>query len=209
MTFQEMLQELNSRLASSGVSGFWSDTTKKRWLNLAQIRVAKKKFWPTLAESATVKNGTVAGQPNYALPADYLYGSMLLIKVSGETYNYVPFIDFESGEFDLSKVFTIRGTQFFLKLTPTENGKEIHLWYQKRPTKLINDGDISELEEDLHEAIILTALSIALKKERKYNLGNDALMEADLIIRECWQMVKGKKRGPSKGKDITDFYPKY
>jgi hypothetical protein len=209
MTFQEMLQELKGRLSSSGVSGFWSDTQLKRWLNLAQTRVAKKKSWPTLAESATVKNGTVIGQANYALPADYLYGTMLLIKVAGETYNYVPFIDFESGEFDLSKVFTIRGTQFFIKPTPIENGKKIHLWYQKRPTKLVNNGDISELEEDLHEVIILTALSVALKKERKYNLGNDALAEAEIIIRECWQMVKGKKKGPSKAKDITDFYPLY
>lgn len=209
MTFLEMLQELNARLSSAGVSGFWSDTDKKRWLNQAQLRVAKKKFWPTLAESSTFDGGTISGQPNYPLPADYLYGGMLLIKVGGETYNYVPFIDFESGEFDLENVFTIRGTQYFLKDTPTEDGKEIHLFYHKRPAKLVNDGDISELEEDLHEAVVLIALSIALKKERKYNLGNDALAEAEIIIREVWQMTKKKKRGPSRGRDITEFYQLY
>jgi len=207
MTFSEMFTDLKERITTESGSSFWSDTILKKWLNQANVWVAKKKSWRILQTAKYTV--TVKDQNYYDLPEDYLYGTMFFVKINDIDYNYVNEVAFRNKDFNTNNTFTIHGKFYFVYPTPTEDNLVIDLYYQKRPTTLTNDSDTPELQDELHEAIISRALYVALKRDKRDSSAQLALQDAKDIIKDVWTMDKKTFRGTKTVGSILSSYSKY
>lgn len=173
MTLLEMRMDVRDRIAEHE-TGFYSDDEIDRWLNAGQLDLAQRlpnEALHTLREVS--ESETLAGVNTYALPHDFL-------RWRGVSYNGKPcrMIGFE-------ELRAIHGGNVFW--TPTEDepvafvwktldiypipvvtGTKVELYYTKRPTPMTEDVSKCELPEELHEAVILYACSIAYAKEQNH-----------------------------------------
>lgn len=206
MTLTNMRTTLKELLAINGSSSSWEDATLNRFINLAQIWVAQRKPWRILMKAKTT---TTTTSNYYDLPSDYLYGSVFFVKIDDEDYDYVDEVTFRDEDFDTDNTFTIHQTYVFVDPTPSETGLTIDYYYQRRPTALSSDSDESELQEELHEAILQRALYLCLKRDKKTSAALEAKNDAIEIIKEIWEMDKKSFRGAKTLKSILSKFPNY
>lgn len=169
MQFSELLTELNNRIATAKVSGFWTDVMKKEWINKAGERICNFKRWKDL-ELAKYTN-TIKDQEYYDYPADFKINSIYYMEVDGDEYigkswdDYQAFKEAESTD----KIFTSHDGFYFISPTPIEAGKEITIWGIKKWVKLVADANEPVLPSEFDESIIKLALATCLQKERRYD----------------------------------------
>jgi len=207
MILTNLITDIKSKLAVEGASSFYSDTDLKRWINQAQIYVAKQKPWRILMKAKSTT--TTADQNYYDVPPDYLYSSIFFIKVNSIDYNWVDETVFRASDFNTAKSYTIHAKFFFLYPTPTENDLAIDMWYQKRPATLTEGTDESILQEELHEAIINRVLFMCLKRDKKDNSALVALQDCKEIIRDAWELDRKSFRGTKTVKSMLSNFPNY
>lgn len=214
MTFQEMQTELQARLSIASTNTFWTLQMLKDWLNQANRWACGYKHWP-LTEGAKYTSSR-ANALYYDYPLEFRSDSIRRLEIESgggkmEEYKKVKYQDFmkyirenPSGE---EKIFSDFRRHYFINPKVTVNGREICLWGQEKPAKLVNDADKSpfaEGEEAGEEAIIKRALSIALKKGRKYTEARIEAEEAKEILNEIWERIKEEQAG-YQSKDVPFF----
>ena len=168
MTFLELLTELNNRIAAAKVSGFWTDTMKKEWINKAGERICDFRRWKFL-ESAK-KTTTVKDQEYYDYPSEFKLNSIYYMEVDGKEHietSWDDYQDYKAAE-STDKIFTSHNGFYFINPTPAEANLEIAIWGIKKWVKLVNDADLPITPTEFDESIIRLALSICLQKERRY-----------------------------------------
>ena len=186
MTFGELQTELDNRISASAASGFFTDSMKKTWLNLAGQRVCDFYRWPFLElalEKQTLDNreyydypsGTVRFKPN----------SIYQIDIEGESYplgiqarrrvNWQSFQKKKQADDD-EKVFANHNGFFFLYPIPA-NEKTMSIYGIKGWKELTMDGEDPITPVEFDEAIIRIALGSALRKSKKYNEAKAELLE--------------------------------
>lgn len=169
MQFSELLTELNNRIAAAKISGFWTDTMKKEWINQAGQRVCDFRHWKVLelAKYTTTK----ANQEYYDYPAEFKVNSIYQLQVDGKEYTKKTWTEYQAFKNTKSteKIFASHDNFYFINPTPTEAGKEILIFGIKKWVKLVLDTDTPILPSEFDGAIVKIALAICLQKERRYN----------------------------------------
>lgn len=206
MNFLTAQQDLDSRLSVSGVSGFWTPTDKKRWLNLGQQRALNYRRWP-FAESAktTITN---KDQEYYDYPTEFRSKSIGRLDVDGAQYLFMEWEDY-LGYTGSQNVWSEFGRQYFITPIPDESDKAISVWgiLSKLPD-MANDSDESEFPEEGHEAIVLFALAIGLRKSKMLSEAREAEAEAFGILDRVARNLIHKREEGRRVKDIKEFYPR-
>jgi len=200
MTFLELQTELQNRLSVTTTNTFWTSTMIKDWLNQANKWACTYRKWP-FTEGAVYVNSR-ANALYYDYPPEFRSDSISRLEIESaegkmEEYKKIRYQDFmkyirenPDGE---DKIFSDHQRFYFINPKVPVSGREINLWGQKKPKKLVADSDITpfaEGEEAGEEAIIKKALSIALKKGKKYTEARIEETEAKDILNEIWERVK-------------------
>jgi len=195
MSLEELLKDLNSRLIASGLTGFWDNDTKKRWLNLAIQRICSFEKWEFTEEHAY--RSTVKDQEKYSMPSDCPPQGINYLKVDDKEYKYVDLVTFlrcRDNKEDV-KIFTDKDGELLIYPTIPEDGKKIELWYQRIPPALVNDSDTPITPPNLDEAIVRIALASALRKSGKGDEANMEIAEATTIMQQVLDRTQDGKLG--------------
>jgi hypothetical protein len=174
-TLQEMLDIISGEVANISIN---SRITS--WLNLAITDLASKYIFGTLHKYDT--KATAAGIPDVSLADDFYW--LKTIAIPAQQRKLYP-----EDEQRISEGFpqyrTLQGTISYYYL----NGTKLGLWqvpsgvfnveysYQRRPVKLVNPTDTSDLPPEWHSLIIQKAITKAYSQE-----GNDSGFAQSLQI---------------------------
>lgn len=120
---------------------------------------------------------TVAGQAEYALPADFILAkraTYLLSKMSKTTVEEIDSMDLDkdtAGDTGTPQWYYISGNKIGLYPTPVGVvANAIRVTYVKTPTALVNDADIPEIPVHMHEDIVRYVIMRAREQEEDYYL---------------------------------------
>jgi len=180
MKFSEFLTELNNRIAAAKVSGFWTDTMKKQWINTAGERVSNYYRWKALEYA--LKTITKADQEYYDYPEAFQEDSIYHLEIDGDEYtranNWDDYQNYKANE-STDKMFVSHDGFYFVNPTPEDANLEIALWGIRKWVKLVSDGDEPITPSELDESIIKLALATCLQKERRYSEANAEISEVE------------------------------
>ena len=195
MQFSEMLSDLESRLATSSDSEFWTTSDLKEWLNKGQAKACNYKRWPALEIAKTTPSKT--NQEYYDFPSEIKSGGIYKIEVDGQDYEKVSDFNDYLNYTGSKRVFGQFGRQYFLKPKPTEADLPIDVWGTRKPPKMVNDTDEPILTDDSQqETIIKLAKAVALKKAKKYSDAKQEEAEAFGLLDVVWtQQEEENKQG--------------
>ncbi len=169
MKLSEFLTELNNRIAAAKVSGFWSDTMKKQWINTAGERVCNYRRWKALEYA--LKTVTKANQEYYDYPSEFQEDSIYYMEVDGKEHIGVSWDDYQNYKANGStdRVFASHNSFYFINPTPIKADLELAIWGIRKWVKLVNNDDEPITPSELDEPIIKLALATCLQKERRYS----------------------------------------
>lgn len=187
MDFQELQDELDSRISAAKLSGFWTPAAKKIWINSAGQRVCDFKRWRWLELALTTETRSSKEYYDYPTEAgnDFKKDSIYNIEIAGEEYPddqtgraRVPWAEFKKQKQSGSdwKIFSNHNGFFFLHPVP-ENGKEMSLYGLRKWVKLVNGTDKPISPSEYDEAIVRIALATCLRKAKKYREAQAELLE--------------------------------
>lgn len=174
MTFLEMQNQVSYYLDDLQFA-YFTPVQVKRWLNNAQESVQKQVI--QAFEDLFVKcvqTSTVIGQREYNLPDDFRKLNRLQLILSGttpQTENPFDLVKITRGEENayFQNVGTPRAFYFLNKqliLTPYPNQVWVlRMDYTYRLEPMVNDTDVSEIPEEYHELIAVTATVDGLIKD--------------------------------------------
>ena len=214
MTFLELQTELQNRLSIATTNTFWTTAMIKSWLNQAYRWTCNYKKWPFTEEAK--KTTTVKDQYYYDYPVEFKADSisrLTVVDANGDekSYKKIRFQDFlnhkEKHPDSEDKLFSDYRRQYFISPTPDVTDREITVWGQIKPNKLVNDSDITlfaEGEEMGEEAIIKRALMVALQKAKKYSEAAIEREESRLILEEIFARIQ-EEQASYRGKDNPLF----
>jgi hypothetical protein len=186
MTFLGLQTELDNRISSAKITGFWSESAKKEWINQAGMRVCDFKPWEALKHALYI---TTTGQREYYdYPANnnnaFKYNSIYNIIIEDEEYfgkdgrRRVKWDDYQKAKSreDEEKIFTNHNKYYFLNPVP-EDGKTMSIWGLRRWQKLTEDTDEPILPQDFDEAIVRVALATCMRKAKRWDEARAELLE--------------------------------
>lgn len=179
MTFLEQQTELDNRIASAKVSGFWSSAMKKQWINTAGERACNYHSWKALEYA--LKTITKADQEYYDYPDAFQENSIYYMEVDGEEYIGVSWDDYQNYKANEStdRVFASHDGFYFINPTPVVADLEIDIWGIRKWVKLVADADTTITPSELDEAIVKLALATCLQKERRYSEATAEIAEVE------------------------------
>ncbi len=168
MIYSELQTELDNRIASAKVSGFWSSAMKKQWINTAGERACNYHRWKALEYA--LKTTTKANQEYYDYPSAFQEDSIYYAEVDGEEYTGVSWDDYQNYKANGStdKIIASHDGFYFINPTPTVADLEIAIWGIRKWVKLVENTDTPVTPSEMDEAIIKLALATCLQKERRY-----------------------------------------
>jgi hypothetical protein len=186
ITLAEYRADLDSRISSSAVSGFWTDAMKDEWINQAGQRVFDYKPWKWL--ELALKTHTRDQKEYYDYPVGnntFKSDSIFQITVDGEEYP-----SSQSGrarqtwtEYQMAKqadseqkIFASHNGFYFLHPIP-EDDRELSVYGLRTWRKLEGDDDVSEAPAVFKEPIVRIALASCLRKAKKHNEAKTELVE--------------------------------
>lgn len=193
MTFQQMLSDLRSRIGDLAPDKY-TDAELKSWLNLGQQNVAfRLDNISSVWFGKTSEIPLVAGTSEYDLPVDV----RKIMRVTINNVQAQPVDVTKLGALATNVHYTPSATQPFYHQwgkkitvfpTPTAAGTA-KLWYFKRLSDLVNDGDVSEIPMEYHSLVVLYAQILALQKADKATVA--AALEQSYekefqVIRQGW-----------------------
>lgn len=192
MKFSELLEDLDSRMSSAKVTGFWSEDAKKEWLNQAGQRICDYTGWEWLKKA--VYTSTRDGREYYDYPEassqtswDSLkMNSIYNIVIAGEEYYgddgriRKQWDDFQRAKLreDTTPIFSNHNQWYFLHPIP-EDGKEMVLYGLKRWRTLSGNDDVPISPAEFNEPLVRLALATCLRKARRYD---EAISEVQEIM---------------------------
>jgi hypothetical protein len=169
MTLNELLTELNNRISATAISGFWTASMKKEWINKAGERICNFKRWKFLEKAKWTYS--TANREYYDYPDDFKANSIYYMEVDGKEYIEKSWDDYQAfkaaGSTD--KIFANHNEFYFINPIPKVSGLEILIFGIRKWLKLTADTDKPILPSEFDEAIIKLALATALQKERRYS----------------------------------------
>lgn len=177
-TLQELRDELTTQIRQSALSGIWTDDFKDTQINRAGQRVLNWYLWKTREKALSTT--THDEQEYYDNPDGetnaFKKNSIYNILIEGEDYGTKPgrervdwaeFLKEKNSESE-RKVFSNHDGLIFLYPVP-EDGKEMTLFGLKEWVWLVENADVSVLEEEFDEAIIRLALAACMRKVKEYD----------------------------------------
>jgi hypothetical protein len=186
MTKAELLADLDNRISSAKVKGFWSDAMKLVWLNDAGKRVCNWrspaipgfKRWSFL--ELAMETQSRGSKEYYDYPPNMKQSSIYQIDVEEEDeardgVSWETFQKHKEQENDV-QIFANHEGYYFLYSVP-EDGKVISVYGERKWVNLVADADLPITPEDLDEAIVRIALASCLKKAKKYNEAQSELSD--------------------------------
>ena len=139
-------------------------------------------YWDYLKDQ---KNYTSQANINkYSIPDDYR--AFIELKIGDDTEPY-RLIDFRDREKYTNHVIWILGKYFYIKGTPSEDGKTMTFTYVRLGESFITDTDEPEIERPYHQA------HVAFGKSRYYNQQGDSELE-NQNMNEFERIMLGKWR---------------
>jgi hypothetical protein len=202
MNYEELKTELRNRLSIATGNTFWTDTMLGSWINQANKWACNYKRWP-FTEKAKYTTSR-ADALYYDYPPEFKSDSISRLEIEQDDgtmegykkVTYLAFMKYIRDEPDgTDKIFSDFRRQYFINPVVKVNGKEICIWGQEKPTKLVNSSDetpFAEGEEAGEEAIIKKALSIALRKGKTASLVQQSQIEggeAKEILEQIWARI--------------------
>jgi len=175
-TVQQILDDIDSRYRNT-----FTDAQKVDWMNTVQKQIFQ--FVPHEATPYTFT--TVADTSFYALPSDCEPQNINHItierKAGAEDFKELEYKDQSAVVNDTQEFYTILNNMIYInpKPTSTTEGKDVYLYYDKKPTALSTTslGATPDLEENFHELLVFGVLErvCAARKDSamKSNYAND------------------------------------
>lgn len=195
MQFSELQIEVRTGLSIAAGNEFWSDDYIKSIINRANRWACNYKRWPV-----TEKAKYTSSQANalyYDYPSEFKIDSIARLEIDGKEYKKIRYEDFmkylEDSPNGTDRLFSDYRRFYFINPKVSVNGKEITIWGQEKPAKLVNNTDITpfaEGEEAGEEAIIKKAISLGLQKAKRYVEAREEAAEAMRILEEIWARIK-------------------
>jgi len=187
-TLLELETDLNGRLSAAQTSGFWTQAEKDLAINNAGRQVCESYNWQFL--ELALKTQTRNKQEYYDYPNGtnvFTQGSIYQIEIADEVYGARDGRGrMKWGEFQRRKhvgdsnrkIFSNHNGYYFLYPIPVD-GKEMTLFGLKEWNTLVATTDSAITPPSLNSSIIGLALSVCLKKAKKYN---EATIELNEVI---------------------------
>lgn len=199
MNFSELKNELRNRLSIAIGNTFWTDAMLADWLNQANRWACNYKKWPFTEEA--VYTASRANALYYDYPSNFKSDSISRLEIENaegkmEEYKKIAYQDFmkyiTNNPEGKDKIFSDYKRFYFINPKVPVDGREITLWGQERPEKLVADTDktpFAEGEEAGEEAIIKRALMIALQKAKKYSEASVEREESKEILEQIYMRI--------------------
>lgn len=183
MNKAQFITDLNNRISSAKVKGFWTDTMKLEWLNQAGKRVCnfrspaiegfKRWSFLELAMETTSRSSDDNNDGEYYdYPSNMKERSIYQIDIEDEDEAregvvWEVFQKHKQNEDDV-KVFANHQGYYFLYTIP-DDGKTISVYGERKWVDLSDDDDEPITPEDLDEAISRIAFASCLRKAKRYD----------------------------------------
>lgn len=187
MNLGELRGDLNNRVSSAKITGFWTDDMKDQWINQAGQRVCDFRRWKWL--ELALETQTRSGKEYYDYPEApnaFKRDSIYQIDIEGEEYDSdqsgrsrVNWTQFQKAKQSGSekKIFANHNGFYFLHPVPAD-GKVMSLYGLKTWRTLESDEDEPITPAEVYdEAIVRIALATCLRKAKRYNEAKAELVE--------------------------------
>jgi hypothetical protein len=185
-TKTEFIADLEGRLSSAKVTGFWTDALKLLWLNEAGRQVTSAYRWK-FRELALITQ-TRDSQEHYDYPPEpneFAKDSIYQLNIDGEDYGAMDgrtratWAEFQSRKNignDTELVFANHNGFYFLYPIPAD-GLEMSVYGLKNWKDLVNAGDEAITPTELDDAIVKLTLAKCFRKAKKYDEAKAEMLE--------------------------------
>lgn len=174
ITLTELDDQLVNRVGTHTTDTRLTSAVRLRIINSAIQQVSLEHLWPWLFETATF--ATVAGQGEYAVPADWMKTDGLTLSTVGIRLINMPFRsirEWPSTSTGRPRVFAVRGQQLHVRPHP-EGGTDIIHDYWKFETELALGADTPLIPREYARGVIEWAGHLAMMEIRE----SDRALEA-------------------------------
>jgi len=221
--FSDLIQAVQDDLTVDANSSLFTPNIIKRAINRAYIKSSSFFNWPELEDAK--KTSSESGQEYYDYPQTWRSDSVARVEMDGDQYgetpdgspmnwnDYLQWRNDPNNASSTTKKWSTQKRRFFIYPVPTTNGdNNIHVWGQRVPDSLSNDGDVTIFSYSMpegNEAIVLEAVAILKSKGENENSSQFRSTEAKQILIVAWgkiQKQQGKYEKTQPFFDVPDLF---